>query len=181
MTALANIKPSSILLGSTEAEYDAGNFGIMATLDAAVGIDVSTAGSPGQLAPYGKIPGTEVQRWADRSSGITVGFPTFTMLVRPPFGESRVTRVSLKYVSPTLAVTAPATGSGIQPAPTKAYELTFNGEFIVPERSTRLERIKFVSRVLSLLVRKINASDAAPTDFTVTPVHAAIIDGEPAY
>jgi hypothetical protein len=36
---------------------------------------------------------------------------------------------------PVLEVTSPSTGTGIQPAPTVAYILRFNGEFILPERA----------------------------------------------
>lgn len=179
MTAFANIKPSSILYGATEAEYDANaNVCRMSTLDAAVSIDISSAGSPGQLAPTGYIPGTPIARWEDRSCGITVGFPVFTMSVRKPTKDSNVTRVALKYVSPTLAQTSPSTSTGYQPAPAKAYEITANVEFIIPQQCTRLERIKFLSRLVSLFAGEISASDGSPLTATVSPIKSAVVDGE---
>lgn len=181
MSALGIIQACRILCGATEAEFDAGSHTSINTLDAGIGVDVSAAGSPGPFYPTGKIPGTEVQRWEDRGCGITVGFPVLTMLVRRPTKDSRITKVVMKVTSPTLAVTAPATGSGYQPAPAKAYECSFIGEFVLPERSTRLERIKFLALVVSMFMRRIQANDGNPTSLTANPLHAAVVDGEAAY
>lgn len=126
-----------------------------------------------RLDPEGfKAPG--VSRWVDRSGGIAIGYPAFTMQVRPPTQASRVYKVTAKLVIPTLEVTAPSTSTGIQPAPTKAYDLTCVMEFMLPERSTLAERDKLLSMVKSLLVAQINASDDSPTQLTGSPVAAAV-------
>jgi hypothetical protein len=43
-------------------------------------------------------------------------------------------------VLPVLEVTSPSTATGIQPAPTKAYDLLCNVEVVLPERSSLQER-----------------------------------------
>jgi len=81
-----------------------------------------------------------VAKWADRSSGIALGFPTITFSMRAPTKASRLYKVVAKVVTPVLEVTSPATSSGIQPAPTKAYDITANVEITLPERSTLQQR-----------------------------------------
>jgi hypothetical protein len=64
--------------------------------------------------------------------------------------------------------------TGIQPAPTKAYDCTCIMEFFLPERSTLLERQKLFSEVASLFARTVNASDGLPTDVTGSPLENAV-------
>lgn len=86
------------------------------------------------------IDAAGVAKWADRSGGIALGFPTASLAIRSPNKDSRNYKVTLKIAVPTLEVTSPSTMTGIQPAPTLAYlpiadvVLTFN------ERSTLAER-----------------------------------------
>lgn len=162
MAAIATIKKSSIL-GT-----------VVRSTSATVGIDVSSAGSPGNLDPEGFTP-QGVAKWVDRSSGYQIGYPSLTLSSRPPTKTSRLTRILAKYVSPTLEATSPSTSTGIQPAPTKAYECTFNGEFLIPERATLAERTAFFSVVKSLFFDTINASDDSPTDATGSPLPNAVI------
>lgn len=82
----------------------------------------------------------DVASFVDRSGGIAIGFPQVTASLRMPSGKSRVYRAKYKVVLPILEVTAPSTASGIQPAPTVAYELPFHGEFVIPERATLANR-----------------------------------------
>lgn len=79
-------------------------------------------------------------RWTDRSGGIAVGYPVITHLVKSPTKGSSVYRVTAKVVLPILEITSPATSTGIQPAPTKAYDLIFTVEAVLPERSTLGDR-----------------------------------------
>jgi len=81
-----------------------------------------------------------VARWADRSGGISLGFPIITFSLRQPTKGSRNYKLSAKVVTPVLEVTSPSTSTGIQPAPTKAYDLTLNIEAVLPERSTPPQR-----------------------------------------
>lgn len=81
-----------------------------------------------------------VARWADRSGGISLGFPSVSFSMRNPTKASRAYKVTAKVVTPVLEVTSPSTASGIQPAPTKAYDLVCNIDFVLPERSTVQQR-----------------------------------------
>jgi len=81
-----------------------------------------------------------VARWADRSSGIALGFPVISFSLRAPNKTSRNYKLTAKVVTPVLEVTSPSTSTGIQPAPTKAYDITFNVEATLPERSTLQQR-----------------------------------------
>jgi hypothetical protein len=103
------------------------------------------------------------------------------MSVRPPTKASRVYKVTVKLVLPTLEQTSASTMTGIQPAPTKAYDCACIMEFFLPERSTLLERQTLFSRVASLFARTVNASDGAPTDATGTPVENAVTTFENVY
>ncbi|DAD50533.1 TPA_asm: coat protein [ssRNA phage Gerhypos.4_2] len=161
MPAIAAIKTSSIIAG-TES-----------TTSATVGVDKT-------FDPEGfMLPG--VARWCDRSGGIAIGYPRFSLSVRPPTKTSRVYKVTAKLVLPTLEVTAPSTATGIQPAPTKAYDCLCVMEFMLPERSTAVERAALLSHVRSLLATTVQASDASPSDATGSPLIAAVTNFEPAY
>jgi hypothetical protein len=156
MSALAAIKLSSIL------DHSLARLSTSAT----VGVDKT-------LNPEGFItPG--VARWVDRSGGIAIGYPAFTMSVRPPNKASRIYKVTAKLVLPTLEQTSPSTMTGIQPAPTKAYDCSCVMEFMLPERSTLAERQALFSTVASLFARTINASDGTPTDSTASPLENGV-------
>jgi hypothetical protein len=122
-----------------------------------------------------------VAKWVDRAGGIAIGYPAFTMSIRPPTQTSRMYKVTAKVVIPTLEQTSPSTSSGIQPAPTKAYDCTCVMEWMLPERSTLLERQTLLSNVKSLLVRTINANDGAPSSTTGSPLELAVTTFEDVY
>jgi hypothetical protein len=77
--------------------------------------------------------------------------------------------------------TSASTASGIQPVPTKAYDCTAIMEFLLPERSTKVERQALFDTVLSLLALDIAASDGSPLTNTDSPLRAAVDDFEPPY
>lgn len=108
------------------------------------------------------IDAAGVAKLADRSGGISVGFPVITLSVRNPSSTSKNYRVTAKVVVPTLEVTSPSTGTGIQPAPTKAYDLFATLEFVLPERSTLLERQHLYAYVKNFLANA-NVSNAVQT------------------
>lgn len=81
-----------------------------------------------------------VARWADRSGGIALGYPVVSFSNRMPTKGSRNYRLMAKVVTPVLEQTSASTATGIQPAPTKAYDLIFTCEFVLPERSTLQQR-----------------------------------------
>lgn len=163
MSAIAAVKTSS-LINHALARL---------TTDAAVGVDMTL--NPEGINPQG------VASWVDRSGGIAIGYPKLTMSVRAPTKASRIYKVLVKLVLPTLEQTSPSTATGIQPAPTKAYDCAFVGEFFLPERSTLAERNKLFSHVASLFCDLINASDNVPTDSTGSPLKAAVTTFENVY
>lgn len=161
MSAIAPIKTSSIL-GS-----------VVRTTSATVGVDKT-------FDPEGFIlPG--VARWVDRSGGIAIGYPSITLSVRPPNKTSRVYRVVEKLTLPTLEQTSPSTATGIQPAPTKAYDCVRITEWILPERCTGAERASLLSHGNSLHMVTVNASDDSPTDVTGSPVVSAVLNFDAPY
>lgn len=161
MSAIAQIKTSSII-GPTET-----------TTSATVGVDKT-------FDPEGFIlPG--VARWVDRSGGIAIGYPAISLSIRPPTKVSRVYKVMVKLALPTLEQTSPSTATGIQPAPTKAYDCSCIMEFLLPERSTLAERQALLGHVRSLFATTIQASDAAPSDATGSPLKAAVENFESVY
>lgn len=101
-----------------------------------------------------------VNYFYDRSGGIAIGFPAISIDLREPLpakpnGVSsleRVYRATVKVIMPVLEVTSASTGTGIQPAPTKAYDLVFKGEFLLPERATQANRkdiLAFAKNILA--------------------------------
>lgn len=156
MSAIAAVKVSGILDHSLAR----------LTTSATVGVDSTL--SPDGINPQG------VSAWVDRSGGYWIGYPRLTLSVRPPTKASRIFRVTAKLVLPTLEQTSPSTATGIQPAPTKAYDCTCVLEFFLPERSTLAERQKLFSQVASLFARTVNASDGSPTDATGSPLESAV-------
>jgi len=92
-----------------------------------------------------------VAKWADRAGGIALGYPVVTFSMRQPTKASRNYKVTAKVVTPILEQTSASTSTGIQPAPTKAYDLVGNIEFILPERSTLAQRNDFLAYVKNFL------------------------------
>lgn len=101
------------------------------------------------------IDASGVAKWADRSGGIAVGFPTITHSVRAPSKTSRNYRATVKVALPVLEQTSASTASGIQPAPTKAFDLICNVEFILPERSTLSQRSDILAYAKNVLANAI--------------------------
>lgn len=103
------------------------------------------------------LVGTEA-KYMDRSSGITVGFPVITTNVSLPSKNSKLTKVRLKVVSPVLEVVNSSTYSGITPAPTRAYDMTFDCTFFLPERSSLAQRKDILAYARNLLASIYTAS-----------------------
>jgi hypothetical protein len=163
MSAIAAVKVSSII----------DHVPARLTTSATVGVDSTL--NPEGINPQG------VASWVDRVGGIAIGYPKLTMSVRQPTKASRIYKVTVKLVLPTLEQTSPSTATGIQPAPTKAYDCACVMEFFLPERSTLAERQKLFSNIASLFVRTINANDGTPTDSTGSPVENAVTTFENVY
>lgn len=105
------------------------------------------------------IDSNGIAKWADRSTGIPIGFPALTFMLKNPSKGSKSYKVSAKVVLPVLEVTSPSTMTGIQPAPTLAYNLLATIEFVLPERSTLQQRKDLLAYVKNALA---NASVIPP-------------------
>jgi len=163
MSAIAAVKLSGILDHS------------LARLTTSTTVGVDTTLNPEGINPNG------ISAWVDRSGGIAIGYPRLTLSVRPPTKASRIYKIQAKLVLPTLEQTSASTMTGIQPAPTKAYDCTCVMEFFLPERSTLAERQKLFSQMASLFARTVNASDGSPTDATGSPLENAVTTYETVY
>lgn len=96
----------------------------------------------------------------EKTSGIFTGFSRLTTLVRRS-ESNKATRVSIQLSRPTLAVTAPATGSGIQPNPTVAYTTLGKIDLVFPDSCTLQER-RNMRRMIGYLM--VNATIASAID-----------------
>lgn len=98
-----------------------------------------------------------IAKWADRSGGIPVGYPTITASLKEPTNKvgSKNYRETIKVVFPVLEQTSPSTATGIQPAPTKAFDLIANIEFVMPERATTQNRKDILAFVKNLLANSV--------------------------
>ena len=97
------------------------------------------------------VQGSPIAKWVDRAGGIALGFGTATYSLKAPTGASRAWKLQVKLVLPVLEVTSPSTSTGIQPAPTLAYNLIANTEIVLPERSTLQERKDLLAMARDLL------------------------------
>jgi hypothetical protein len=141
----------------------------------------ATVATDGSFSPAGIIQPQGIAKWVDRRDGIPEGYPSFTFSHRPPTKTSRVYRVQGKLVYPVLESDLGPASNGVTPGPTKAYELTSNLEFLIPDRSTTADRRIFLSYVIGLLVKNLYASDLSPTQATGSPLISAILDLEGVY
>lgn len=122
-----------------------------------------------------------VQSWSYKGGGIALGYPTVSLLCRSPIKGSRLNKVTAKVVLPVLEQTSASTASGIQPAPTLAYSLQANLEFILPERASATEKNALLSMVSCLFAREVADSASANNLATASPVIDAVLSDERVY
>lgn len=86
--------------------------------------------------------GLSVAEWEDRAAngGIPVGYFKISAKLRRPTKQLKTYRVSVKVETPVMEVVSNSTVSGIAPAPTVAYNPLFQGDFVLPERSSLQSR-----------------------------------------
>lgn len=104
---------------------------------------------------------------ADRSGGIAIGYPTVNLqLVNPAkptvngravSGSDRVYRAKIRFSLPVMEALSVA-DSGYTPAPTVAYTLRGNVEFILPERCTLADRKDLLAYVKNGLAQSVVTS-----------------------
>lgn len=109
------------------------------------------------------IDSSGVAKFADRSGGVALGYPTITVSTRQPTKTNRNYRVIAKINVPTLEVTSPNTGTGIQPGPTLAYQELMVLEMVIPERTSLQNRKDFLAYAKGLISHSV--LQAAVWDF----------------
>ncbi len=107
------------------------------------------------FAPVTSSDPNQVAVWADRATGIAVGFPVLSFKLRAPVKGSRAYRLSAKVKYPVLNVTSPSTGTGIQPLPSVAYNIEANVEFTIPEASLLADRKDFFAFVKNYMANAV--------------------------
>lgn len=78
--------------------------------------------------------------FVDQSADVVAGFKKLTFSTRFESVKNQGRRVIIKITDPTLAVTSPASGTGVQPNPTAAYTPWFQGEFLIPQAANKAAR-----------------------------------------
>lgn len=89
--------------------------------------------------------------WQDRSPGVFAGFNRISLDTRPITSRGGMYRATLKVVAPTLAVTSPQGGTGVQPNPTAAYHTESILQFIIPAASDATARSNALAYIRNLL------------------------------
>jgi len=144
-------------------------------------VKIGTTGNQTKsLTPEG-VNSLGIARWVYKAGGISLGYPAFTMSMRGPTKSSRINKVSAKFVLPVLEQTSASTASGIQPAPTKAYDLTCLVDFLLPERASAVEKQALLSFVLSMFAAEIADSANANNVATASPLYNAVLSDEHPY
>lgn len=93
--------------------------------------------------------------WNDIAGGIALGYPTVTLSVRRPTKGSRAFKATAKVTVPVLEQTSPSTATGIQPAPTLAYNLIANIDLVMPERATLAQRKDMAAYTKNFLANSV--------------------------
>jgi hypothetical protein len=117
----------------------------------------------GQATPVNHIFGPQgtkdgIATYYDRSGGIAIGYPRVTFKLDEATASRPNNKLTLRVVRPVLEVTAPSTATGIQPAPTLAYNLVADVTFVLPQRSTLAERNDILAYAKNLLANGIVTS-----------------------
>jgi len=103
--------------------------------------------------------------YQDRSAAVVAGYNVLTIGTRYASAQNSGQKVTLKIVAPTLAVTAPTTGTGIQPNPVAAYNCLATVEFVLPAASSlqnRKDILAFVKNLMSASVVSDAVQDLNP-------------------
>jgi hypothetical protein len=119
-----------------------------------------------------------IAKWVDRSGGISLGYRSLTMQLRPPTKDSRVNKLTVKLLSPVLETVDPATGIF---GPKLGYTLSSLTDHIIPERATAQEKMDHFNLYRSLYFGTIAANDGTPSDSTGSPIQNAMTLQEDVY
>lgn len=107
----------------------------------------------------------ELVTYHNRASGIVVGFDALSIQSRAANKTTKATKLTYKLVTPILEQTSPSTSTGIQPAPTVAYNLIGTLEFVLPERSALQDRKDLLAMLRDLIDESIVTAAVENYDF----------------
>lgn len=122
--------------------------------------------SDGQAIPQSHTfsPKTNDQRvtvWEDRAGGIAIGY---TKIKAKTSESDTIRRVKFDLSIPVLEAVSGSNPSGFTPAAKVAYTVPFNGEFLLPTRSTKADRVDILAYVRNFLALAV--------------VNNVVVDGE---
>lgn len=103
--------------------------------------------SAGQMDSNGYLN----SHWQEQSATSAIGFSDIVVKSRPIKPGVELQRINGSLSIPTLDITAPASGTGIQPAPSVAYSMDFTFGFKLPTRGTTTEKWELYFRAKDLI------------------------------
>lgn len=89
--------------------------------------------------------------WRDRTQAIAVGQNRLSLNQRMAGKNAATNKFSWRLEAPVLAVSAPTTSTGIQPAPSVAYTNLASLELVLHERSSLQERKDILAQLRDLI------------------------------
>jgi len=93
----------------------------------------------------------DLYEWHDRSALVAAGFKKISVFTRFGTVSNAGQRITIKVMDPTLAVTAPSSGTGIQPNPVQAYSTLCTLDFLLPNAANQQARKDVLAYVKNLL------------------------------
>lgn len=96
--------------------------------------------------------------FSDQSSDVAAGFKTISVMTRFESNGNAGRKITMKVIDPTLAVTAPASGTGVQPNPVSAYQTMATIEFLLPQAAKIANRKDLLAYVKNLVSHAFVAS-----------------------
>jgi hypothetical protein len=109
----------------------------------------------------------DVLFYNDRTAtSVAIGQNVLSLQQKTPSKSSKNTRFSWKLTCPTLEQTSPSTSTGIQPAPTLAYNNIVTLDLIFNERATQQERKDALAMMRDLIDEAIVTNEANDLEIT---------------
>lgn len=96
--------------------------------------------------------------WRDRTQAISVGQNRLSLSQRPASKTAATYKFEWRLEAPILAVTAPTTSTGIQPAPSVAYTNLATIGIVLHERSSKQERMDLLAQLRDLVDEAITTT-----------------------
>lgn len=93
----------------------------------------------------------DTMSWRDRTQAVAVGQNRLTLSQRMSGKNAATNKFSWRLEAPILAVSAPTTSTGIQPAPSVAYTNLASLELVLHERSSLQERKDLLAQLRDLI------------------------------